>query len=199
MNIKPGCQSYQQGFLYLKDKNALQYEKEKAVWWGLLLFGVCVCMRSLGCGVELLMVHLLCANSVCLDPWMQLQLRVFAFVVIYFIIACTLTKEKSSELPLISCSIAPLGQNAWANIVLKRLSREFNAPLLLWNFWIIWGGGGYMGGSLFRCCSTACMCLLRVQHVRNVAFPKQSYQKEQDRTAIMLHYKSSGPRNDTAH
>lgn len=69
-------------------------------------------MRSVGCGVELLMVHLLCANSVCLDPWMQLQVRGgFAFVVIYFLIACTLTKEKSPELPLISCSIAPLGQN----------------------------------------------------------------------------------------
>lgn len=166
------------------------------MWWGLLLFGVCGCMRSPGCGVELLTVHLLCANSVCLDPWMQLQLGVFAFVVIYFIIACTLTKERSPELPLISCSIAPLGQNAWANIVLKRISREFNTPLLLWNVWIIWGVDM---GFFFRCCSIACMCRLRAQHVRSVAFPKQSYQKEPDRTATMLHYKSSGPRTDTAH
>ena len=36
----------------------------------------------------------------------------FAIMVIYFITACTLTKEKSPKLPLISCSIAPLGQNA---------------------------------------------------------------------------------------
>lgn len=54
----------------------------------------------------------------------------FAVMVIHFITACSLTKEKSPELPLISCSIAPLGQNAWANSI----PREFNTPLLLWNW-----------------------------------------------------------------
>lgn len=87
------------------------------MWWGLLLLWMNVWMWNLDCGVELLVVHMLSANSVCLDPWMQQQLGFFAFIVIYFIIACILTTEKSPELLLISCSIAPLRQNAWANII----------------------------------------------------------------------------------
>ena len=77
---------------------------------------VCVCLSVLDFGVELLVVYMICVNSGCLDPRMQLQLFfcffLFAVMVIHFITACTLTKEKSPELPLISCSIAPLGQNA---------------------------------------------------------------------------------------
>ena len=93
---------------------------------------VCVCPR-LWC--QLLVVHMLCVNSGCLDPWMQLQLFFvflcvffFAIMVIYFITACTLTKEKSPKLPLISCSIAPLGQNAWANTIYKGYQGNLTPP-----------------------------------------------------------------------
>lgn len=74
----------------------------------------CVCMRSLGFAV--VAVELLWSTCFvqirfawileCSYNWF------FAFMIIYFIIACTLTKEKSPELPLISCCITPVGQNA---------------------------------------------------------------------------------------
>lgn len=119
----------------------------------------CVYVRSFGCGAELPVVHMLSAHSVCLTPWMQLQLVFwvvffwffFGFMAIYFLIACTLTKKKSPELPLISCSIAPLGQNAWANIILKGCQENLIplSSIETFGFWE-WGWG-----CLFSCCSIA--------------------------------------------
>lgn len=198
MNTKPGCQCNQEEFLHSKDKIALWYKKENAVWWGLLLFWMCVYMRSLGCGVELLMVYLICANSICVDSWMQLQLGVFAFMVKLFYHSLHSYQGESPELPLISCSVAPLGQKVWANIILKGYQGNLKPLSSFETFGLL--VGGFWEGCLFRCCSTAGVCLpLRGQHIRNVLFPKQSYQKEQDRTATKLHYKSSGPCSDTTH
>ena len=96
---------------------------------------LCVCVSVLGFGVS-------CLWSTCF-VWIQVAwihecsyscflffcvFFFFAIMVIYFITACTLTKEKSPKLPLISCSIAPLGQNAWANTIYKGYQGNLTPP-----------------------------------------------------------------------